>query len=221
MKAIRILVLESNDKSISQIIEILRNNDFLIDICSNNDEFLESIYYNLYDLYLLNINEEKAIPRFQLIKLLNECHDMTMKMVIASISSMIKPSFISGCDECVIRNVDEDEIILRIKALIRRQFKVHSDFITLKKNIKYGIFNKKILVDNDEIILGEKPLLILDYLLKFRDIFVSSEDLEKEVYPACSDSKNGVIRFHIHKIRQLLGNDIILSNRVSGYKINI
>ncbi|MFW2378831.1 hypothetical protein ACN5O4_10440 [Aliarcobacter butzleri] len=48
MKAIRILVLESNDKSISQIIEILKNNDFLVDICSNNDEFLESIYYNLY-----------------------------------------------------------------------------------------------------------------------------------------------------------------------------
>ena len=59
MKAIRILVLESNDKSISQIIEILKNNNFLVDICSNNDEFLESIYYNLYDLYLLNINEER------------------------------------------------------------------------------------------------------------------------------------------------------------------
>jgi DNA-binding response OmpR family regulator len=77
------------------------------------------------------------------------------------------------------------------------------------------------LINDNEIILGEKPLLILDYLLKFRDIFVPIEDLEKEIYPACSDSKNGVIRFHIHKIRQLLGNDIILSNRVSGYKINI
>ena len=146
---------------------------------------------------------------------------MTMKMVIASISSIIKPSFISGCDECVIRNVDEDEIILRIKALIRRQFKIYSDYIIIKNNIKYDIFEKKILINDNEIILGEKPLLILDYLLKFRDIFVPIEDLEKEIYPACSDSKNGVIRFHIHKIRQLLGNDIILSNRVSGYKINI
>ncbi|MDD2508541.1 MAG: hypothetical protein PHS78_05840 [Aliarcobacter skirrowii] len=220
MKAIKILVLESKDSSINKIIEILKNS-FQVEICVSNDEFLESIYYNLYDLYLLNINEEKAIPRFQLIKLLNECHDMTMKMVIASISSIIKPSFISGCDECVIRNVDEDEIILRIKALIRRQFKIYSDYIILKNNIKYDIFEKKILINDNEIILGEKPLLILDYLLKFRDTFVPIEDLEKEIYPACSDSKNGVIRFHIHKIRQLLGNDIILSNRVSGYKINI
>ena len=31
LKAVRILVLESNDSSISQIIEILKNNDFYID----------------------------------------------------------------------------------------------------------------------------------------------------------------------------------------------
>ena len=67
----------------------------------------------------------------------------------------------------------------------------------IPKNWEWNVEN---FDNNDEIILGEKPLLILDYLLKFRDIFVSSEDLEKEVYPACSDSKNGVIRFHIHTV---------------------
>ncbi|MFY9083624.1 response regulator transcription factor [Aliarcobacter cryaerophilus] len=219
MKAIKILVLESKDSSISKIVEILKNS-FQIEICVSNDEFLDHIYNNIYDLYLININE-KNLPRIELIKLLNDYQDLTMKLVVASILDIVKPSFISGCDECVIRNVDEDEIILRIKALIRRQFKIYTDYIILKNNIKYDIFEKKILINDNEIILGEKPLLILDYLLKFRDIFVSIEDLEKEIYPACSDSKNGVIRFHIHKIRQLLGNDIILSNRVSGYKINI
>ena len=146
---------------------------------------------------------------------------MTMKMVIASIPNIIKPSFLSGCDECIIKNIDEEEILLRIKALIRRQFKIYSDSIFLRENIEYKIFNKKVFLDKDEVILGEKPLLILDYLLKYRGIFVSSENLENGVYPACSNNKNGVIRFHIHKLRQILGNDIIISNRVNGYKINI
>ncbi|MDZ7817572.1 MAG: hypothetical protein U5K55_02685 [Aliarcobacter sp.] len=167
MKAVRILVLESSDSSISQIIEILKSNDFHVDICCNNSEFLECIYNNLYDLYLININE-KSLPRFQLIQLLNDYKDITMKMVIASIPNIIKPSFLSGCDECVIRNIDEDEILLRIKALIRRQYKVYTDSIVLKENTKYEIFNKKVLQNKDEIILGDKALLILDYLLKFR-----------------------------------------------------
>ncbi|RXJ83448.1 response regulator transcription factor [Arcobacter cloacae] len=220
MNTLRILVLESDDNLNFQIIEILKNNDFYVDVCTNNSEFLECIYNNLYDLYLININE-KSLPRFQLIQLLNEYKDMTMKMVIASIPNIIKPSFLSGCDECIIKNIDEQEIILRIKALIRRQFKVYSDSIYLKNNIEYEIFTKKVLINKNEVILGEKPLLILDYLLKFRGYFVSSEDLENGVYPANSSSKNGSIRFHIHKIRQLIGNDIIVSNRTNGYKINI
>lgn len=178
MKAVKILVLESSDSSISQIIEILKKNDFSVDICRNNNEFLERIYNNLYDLYLININE-KLLPRFQLIQLLNEYNDMTMKMVVASISNIIKPSFLSGCDECIIRTVDENEILLRIKALIRRQFKVYTDSIPLKDNVKYEIFNKRVLINNDEINLGEKALLILDYLLKYRGFYVSSKNLEK------------------------------------------
>ena len=161
MKAVRILVLESNDSSISQIIEILKSNDFYVDICSNNSEFLECIYNNLYDLYLININE-KSLPRFQLIQLLNDYKDITMKMVIASIQNIIKPSFLSGCDECVIKNIDEEEILLRIKALIRRQYNVYTDSIVLKENTKYEIFSKKVLKNKDEIILGDKALLILD-----------------------------------------------------------
>ena len=220
MKAVKILVLESSDSSISQIIKILKKNDFSVDICRNNNEFLERIYNNLYDLYLININE-KLLPRFQLIQLLNEYNDMTMKMVIASIPNIVKSSFLSGCYECIIRTVDEDEILLRIKALIRRQFKVYKDSIALKDNIEYEIFNKRVLINNNEINLGEKALLILDYLLKYRGFYVSSKNLENGVYPANTNSKNGVIRFHIHKIRQFLGNDLITTNKSNGYKIDI
>ena len=81
--------------------------------------------------------------------------------------------------------------------------------------------NKKVIKNNVEIKIGEKALLILDYLLKYRGLYVSSKNLEKGVYPANTNSKNGVIRFHIHRIRQFLGNDLIISNKSSGYKIDI
>ena len=69
LKAIKVLVLRNrNDSSISQIIDILKNNDLDIDICNNNNEFLERIYNNLYDLYLIDINE-KSFSQYQLIQL--------------------------------------------------------------------------------------------------------------------------------------------------------
>ncbi|MDX4069305.1 hypothetical protein [Aliarcobacter skirrowii] len=73
MKAIKILVLESKDSSINKIVEILKNS-FQVEICVSNDEFLDHIYNNIYDLYLININE-KNLPRIELIKLLNDYQD--------------------------------------------------------------------------------------------------------------------------------------------------
>lgn len=220
MSSIKILVLECNEFSISKIVDILKKNNFIVRICKNNEEFFESIYNNLYDLYLINI-EESLTQRLQLIKLLEEYKDITIKMVVTSIKDIVKQSFLSGCDECVIKNIDDTEIILRIKALIRRQFLIYKDSIFLTNSIEYEIFNKRILMNKKEISLGNKAILILDYLLKFRGNFVSVENLEKGVYPANSNSKSGVIRYHIHKIRQFVGNDLITSHRAYGYKINI
>lgn len=220
MNAIKILVLDSMDSTISQITNILEDNDFQIKICKDNNEFFECIYNNLYDLYMININE-MSLSRFQLMQSLNDFHDVTMKMVITSVPTIIKPSFIHGCDECIIKNIDKKEILLRVKALIRRQFRVYTDKISLKKDIYYDIFSKKVLKNDKEIFLGEKPLLILDYLLKYKGSFVSSSTLENGVYPVSTSCKNGSIRFHIHKIRQIIGNDVIISNRTNGYKINI
>lgn len=220
MSSIKILVLECNEFSISKIVDILKKNNFIVCICKNNEEFFESIYNNLYDLYLINI-EESLTQRLQLIKLLEEYKDIKIKMVVTSIKDIVKQSFLSGCDECVIKNIDDTEIILRIKALIRRQFLIYKDSIFLTNSIEYEIFNKRILMNKKEISLGNKAILILDYLLKFRGNFVSVENLEKGVYPANSNSKSGVIRYHIHKIRQYVGNDLITSHRAYGYKINI
>ena len=137
MKALKVLVLKSSDNSISQIIKVLKNNDFYVDICNSNNEFLECIYNNLYDLYLININE-KSLPKFQLIQLLNEYQDITMKMVIASIPDITKASFIYGCDECIFQSIDDKEILLRVKA--NDKFKANSlksDFLTLIYNSLY------------------------------------------------------------------------------------
>ena len=220
MKALRILVLDNGESSISLIVDILKIDDYCVNICNDSDKFLEAIYNDTFDLYLINIDGNSS-GRLKLIKLLNECQDITMKMVVTSTSDNIKQSFIHGCDECVIKSIDEDEILLRIKALIRRQYNVYSDVIYLKKNIKYNIFDKNLYKGDEQIAIGEKPLQILEYLLKFRDFFISSEDIERNIYPVNTEDKNSVIRYHIHKIRQVLGENIIVSNRTRGYKINI
>lgn len=142
MKALRVLILKDYDTSIIRIINILERNEFYLDICDNVNEFLEYTYYNHYDLYIIDIDDRNK-SRFKLIKLLNEYQDKTMKLVIARRPNIIKASFLYGCDECIVKSIDENELLLRIKALIRREYKVHSDLISLSNNLVYDIFRKK------------------------------------------------------------------------------
>ncbi|WP_198526426.1 hypothetical protein [Halarcobacter anaerophilus] len=58
MKALRILVLENGLDSISDFVEVLKSDGFYLDICENSNDFLESIYNNHYDLYIIEINEK-------------------------------------------------------------------------------------------------------------------------------------------------------------------
>lgn len=220
MKALKILVLKYCDTSIIRIINILESNGFHLDVCDTTSEFLEYTYNNNYDLYIIDIDETNR-SRFKLIKLLNEYQDKTMKLVIASEPNIAKASFLYGSDECIAKSIDKTELLLRVKALIRREYKVHSDLIKLRNNLVYDIFKKRVLKNKSEILIGEKSLQIISYLLKYRGLFVSSKKLENGVYPANTNNKNGSIRFHVHKIRQTIGEDIIISNRTNGYKINI
>lgn len=118
--------------------------------------------------------------------------------------------------------MDEKELLLRIKSLIRRQFNVYWWFNLFKENIEYKIFNKKgSLIDKKRLFLGKTSIMILNHLLKFRNTYISSKNLESGIYPPNTNCKNGVIRFHIHQIRKVLGNEIIISNKSNGYKINL
>lgn len=220
MYKVKILVLESEYLQMNSIITLLRNNNYSVDICSDNQKFLDLIYNELYDLYLIGIKELET-KRLELMDLLTQYNDITMKMVLVSIPTMIKRTFQHNCDECIISNTNEMEILFRIKSLIRRQYQVHKDEIKIKTNIKYNIFRKKLYLDNKEALLGEKPMMILNYLLKFKNMYVSSTELEIGSYPSSYENRNGAIRFHIYKLRQVLGDDIIISSRTKGYKLII
>lgn len=219
MNKIKVLILEDSNNPISKITDTLKEYNFSLDVCNNNNDFFDYIYNNLYDLYVVQVNEN-LFPRFELIKLLDDYKNITLKITIVPNSDdMIKTSFFYGCDECFVNTIDEKEMHLRIKALVRRQFNVYTDSIYLKENIEYEIFNKRVLIDKKEFKLGKTSILILNHLLKFRNTFISSKDLESGMYPANTSCKNGVIRFHIHKIRKILGTELIISNKSNGYKL--
>ncbi|MFT7879086.1 MAG: response regulator transcription factor [Sulfurimonas sp.] len=218
MAGTKILFLEDDMLYQESIKDFLEEEEFIVETCSNGQEFLNKIYENIYDLYLLDIKVPK-INGFELMKILKDYNDTTMKLVLSSFPDSVIQSFKNGCDDYLNKTSDIDELLLRIKTLIKRAYHTYQESIQITEDVTYDLLHKKLYIDQEEIELDIRSLLVLDYLIKNREKFVSSFELENSIYPCNSRSKSSVIRYYIWSLRKILGKEIIESKKNFGYRL--
>ncbi|XPV70268.1 MAG: response regulator transcription factor [Halarcobacter sp.] len=214
----KILFLEDDTLYQESIKDLLEDEKFLVDTCTSGQEFLNKTFENVYDLYILDLNVPE-IDGFNILKILKEYNDRTMKLVLSSIPNTLIESFKNGCDDYLNKNTDIEELIIRIKVLIKRAYHSYCESIILTEHLKYNLFDKKLLKDQKDVHLEIQSLFVLDYLIKRRGEFVSNYELEKNTYPCDSESKSNVIRYHIWNLRNRLGKDLIESQKNIGYRL--
>ena len=214
----KILFLEDDILYQESIKDLLEEEEFIVETCTDGNDFLDKIFDTIYDLYILDLNVPQ-IDGFELMKILKEYKDTTMKLVLTSRNNTLTQSYHNGCDEYLNKTIDAEELLIRVKTLIKRGYNSYDESIHISEDIDYDLFHKKIYKNNQYIELEIRSLLILDYMIKKRGKFISSVELEKNVYPCSCDSKLDVIRYHIWNLRNLLGKDIIESKKSLGYRI--
>ncbi|QOG11828.1 response regulator transcription factor [Arcobacter sp. FWKO B] len=220
MTGTKILFLEDDILYQESIKDILEEEHYIVESCKNGQEFLNKIFDNVYDLYIIDINVPK-VNGFEIMRMLKEYNDKTMKLVLTSVPNSIIQSFKSGCDSFLSKNTDLDEILIRIKSLIKRTYHTYDEYIKITDNISYDYFNKQLYDGSRKVELETRALNVLDYLIKNRGEFISTIELEKNIYPCNSESKSGVIRYHIWNLRKAIGKDLIQSKKCSGYKLRL
>lgn len=218
MTGTKILFLEDDILYQESIKDLLEEEEFIVDTSNDGNDFLDKIFDTAYDLYIIDLNVPQ-IDGFELMKILDEYNDTTMKLVLTSRRNTLSQSFHNGCDDFLTKTTDADELLIRIKTLIKRGYSCYSEFIQIADDINYDLFHKKIYKNKQYIELEVRSLLILDYMIKKRGKFISSVELEKNTYPCSCNSKLDVIRYHIWNLRNILGKDIIESKKSLGYRI--
>lgn len=214
----KILLLEDDYLYKNTIKDLLETQNYIVKTSSDGKSFLNNIYNNIYDLYIIDINVP-IVNGFEILNLLKEYDDSTMKLVLTSSPDFLKKAFKKGCDDFLAKNSTIDELLLRIRSLIHRNYHCHNDIIQINEDISYNLFYKQLYKSNEFVDLEEHSLLVLDYLIKKRGVYVSNQELEKNIYPINSTSKSNVLRYHIYNLRKIIGKDLIKSKKSVGYML--
>lgn len=219
---IKILIVEDND-NLGKMIDIyLRQNNFETYLAKNGLEALDILENNIIDLIVCDIMMPK-MNGFELIKELRCIYvDLPIIIVTAKESKEDKiAGFKLGTDDYMTKPIDLEELLMRIKALLRRY--------SIKNNHKLNIgdveldYDKLSVTKNEEsIYLPKKEFYLLYKLLSYPGKIFTRMELMDDIWGMDSCSEEQTVNVHIRRLREKFkeySEFEIITVRGLGYKV--
>ncbi len=215
----RILLLEDDELFAQTIEDFLDEEGFIVDIASDGEKALALNYEINYDLYLFDINVPK-INGLELLKDLRESGDNTPTMFLTSYKDKesLEQGFLSGADDYLKKPIDLDELILRIKSLLKRAGK-QIDKIQLSENLFFSPTDKRVYKNNKDMNLPMKVVELLELFLENKDKIITKEMIVNRLWHCEEDYSDGSIRVYINAVKKIFVKEKVINIKGVGYKL--
>lgn len=132
----------------------------------------------------------------------------------------VRKSFLLGTDDFMVKPVDEIEMLLRIKALLRRsKISEEQRIVVGGTELVYDSFS--VIRDGVSTVLPRKEFQILFKLLSFPGKTFTRQNLMEEFWSMDSDSEARTVDVHINRLRERFKDNpdfSIVTVRGLGYK---
>lgn len=223
----KLLVVEDERRLNALIIKVLEKEGFVAEGAYDGEEALELALLYEYDLILLDIMMPK-LDGHGFIKALrnNQCHAPVLMLTAKdSLEDKVKGLDL-GADDYLIKPFEFEELLARIRAILRRNSKVISSNVFYLRERIYVDFAKKV-VFKDEVALDltSKEYEILEYLARNHNQILSKAQIKDHVWPYDNESESNVIEVMIKNLRKKLEDQkedaIIKTKRGLGYYVSI
>ena len=197
-----VLVVEDDARFNYIICEYLNKNSYAADGCLNPAEAYDMLYRKDYDLIISDIMMPKidGIDFAQAVREKDE--DIPILFVTALDDTVSKKrGFGAGIDDYMVKPIDLEELLMRIRALLRRS-QMNSNHSLQVGRLKLIRDEMSAFVDGEEIPLMPKEFQILYKLLSYpKKIFTRSE-LLNDYWAMTNDSGLRSVDVYITKLRK-------------------
>lgn len=214
-----ILLLEDDELFAQTLEDFLEEEGYLVDIACDGEVALELNYKKNYDLYLLDINVPK-LNGLELLKELRASGDNTPTIYLTSYKDKetLKEGFLSGADDFLKKPLDMDELLLRMKSLLKRSGKSIEN-IVISNTLVYKPSIKRVFDNGIDLNLPIKILNLLELCLENKDEIITKEMIVSKLWAVGEDYSEGSIRVYINNLKKIIGKDSIVNIKGVGYKI--
>ncbi|MEN9338079.1 MAG: hypothetical protein RIQ41_393 [Candidatus Parcubacteria bacterium] len=222
----RILLVE-DEINLSKAIQTgLQHEGYTVDLCHNGTEAksLMSSRGKIYDLCMLDINLPGA-DGFEVCEYIRSLK-LSVPLLILTARSATEDKVTmldAGADDYIAKPFSFEELLARIRALLRRPFSQVFDTLSIRDvtiDLKsYNVFKKGKKID-----VTKKELMLLEYFMRRPNEVIKREDVYSTLWDVNDTILSNAVDVHIKNIRNKLGykhGNFIETVRGVGYVLKV
>lgn len=220
----RILIVEDEKKMASFLERGLKEEHYAVDIAYDGEKGWEYAMTNEYDLLIL----DWMLPKMSGVEL---CHKfrkegkITPVLILTakdSVEDKIK-GLDQGADDYLTKPFSFEELLARIRALLRRPPHITDKTVLLCANLKLDLIKRQAWSGEQEISLSQKEFALLEFLMRHAGEVVSRTAIAEHVWDLHFDPMSNTIDVYINFLRKKIGETPSKSKietiRGTGYRL--
>ena len=219
----KILLAEDEVDLNNVVTRYLKKNGYSVDSVLDGEEALDYLEYSEYDLVILDIMMPK-VDGFEVIKKLRDKGNHTsILMLTARDNADDKVKGLDlGADDYIVKPFDFNELLARIRAVVRRKYGNSSNKLVIGDLI-LDTSEKSVTRAGKQIELTGKEYEVLEYLMQSKNRILSRDQIKEHVWDFDYEGDSNIIDVLIKNIRKKIdiedGKQIIYTKRGLGYVI--
>lgn len=215
--AARILVVEDDRRLASMLQELLQGEGYVVSVARDGQTALHRGLTEPFDAIVL----DRGLPVLEGLDVLGRLRSrgtMTPTLVLSALGNPGDrvEGLDRGAEDYLTKPFDIDELLARIRALLRR----HSAVVPVLP-VPGGEFDTAsrvvTLASGADVSFSEREAQLLEKLARRPTQVFSRDDLLDAVFPDADDP--GVVDTYVHYVRKKLGRDAVMTVRGIGYRL--
>ena len=214
----RVLIVEDEPDLTRVLRQALTESGFSVDTAADGEEGLWKAKQTDYDAVILDL----MLPRMQGGEVLRELRETKITPVLVLTARDAPTDKITnlnlGADDYLTKPFDLDELIARVRALIRRSTN-HPSPVLRAGEVELDTSARVVRRQGQHVELAVKEYAILELLMMHQDKLVTRTMIYEHVYGEDDGTLSNVVDVYICNLRKKLGGDLINTRRGEGYII--
>lgn len=215
----RLLLLEDDVMIGETVLDLLRAEHYAVDWVKDGDAADTALRTQTYDLVLLDL----GVPRRDGLEVLRALRARKVRtpVLIATARDSVQQrieGLDAGADDYVLKPYDLDELLARIRALLRRAAG-RAEPVYEHRGVSIHPATREVTVDGRPVVLSAREWAVLEPLLARPGMVLSRAQLEEKLYGWKEEINSNAVEVYVHGLRRKLGADLIRNVRGLGYMV--